>query len=36
VHRLEENLGALTVELTESDLQIIENSTPKNTVGARY
>jgi aryl-alcohol dehydrogenase-like predicted oxidoreductase len=36
VHRLEENLGALEVELTESHLQNIEDSTPTSTVGARY
>jgi aryl-alcohol dehydrogenase-like predicted oxidoreductase len=36
VHRLEENLGALNVELTQADLQVIEASMPSVTVGSRY
>ncbi len=36
VHRLEENLGALKVELTSDDLQVIEASLPVHTFGARY
>jgi aryl-alcohol dehydrogenase-like predicted oxidoreductase len=35
--RLEENIGALSVELTPDDLQDIENAASRNTVqGARY
>ncbi|MFM2267691.1 MAG: hypothetical protein RL757_1132 [Bacteroidota bacterium] len=36
VNRLEENLGALNVTLTPSDLAVIEASMPKTTVGNRY
>lgn len=36
VHRLEENLGAFNVELTQTDLAIIEKSMPSETVGERY
>lgn len=36
VHRLEENLGAYTVELTQADLAVIEASMPSKTVGERY
>ena len=36
IHRLEENLGALEVELTQEDLEEIEANAPKETVGARY
>ena len=36
VHRLEENLGALEVELTESDLATIAGHLPAATVGERY
>jgi aryl-alcohol dehydrogenase-like predicted oxidoreductase len=37
LHRLDENIGALSVELTPDDLQDIENSASKITVqGARY
>ena len=36
VHRLEENLGALNVELTQTDLVVIEESMPSKTVGERY
>jgi aryl-alcohol dehydrogenase-like predicted oxidoreductase len=36
IHRLEENLGALSVELTQADFDFIEASMPKITVGSRY
>ncbi len=36
IHRLEENLGALNVELTENDIAIIEEHIPSLTVGGRY
>ena len=37
LHRLQENLGAASVELTESDLLAIETAASKITVqGARY
>jgi len=36
IHRLEENLGAFTVELTPADLDTIQNSMPTETVGTRY
>jgi aryl-alcohol dehydrogenase-like predicted oxidoreductase len=36
VHRLEENLGALNVELTNADLATIEEHIPSVTVGNRY
>ena len=36
VHRLEENLGALAVELTEADLATIEAHAPSQTIGDRY
>ena len=36
VQRLEENLGANNVVLTEEDLKLIEISVPKITVGSRY
>ena len=36
IHRLEENLGAYNVELTESDMAEIQNSMPQATVGNRY
>lgn len=36
IHRLEENLGAFNVELTDSDLAIIQNSLPSETIGSRY
>lgn len=36
VHRLEENLGAYKVELTETDLAVIEKSMPSVTIGNRY
>lgn len=36
IHRLEENIGAYNVVLTEADIDIIETSIPKMTVGSRY
>lgn len=36
IHRLEENLGALKVELTEDELSVIEAHVPSATVGDRY
>jgi len=36
IHRLEENLGAVHVELTEEDLTIIKEYMPSETIGARY
>lgn len=36
IHRLEENLGALNVVLTEDDLSIIADNLPAVTVGERY
>jgi aryl-alcohol dehydrogenase-like predicted oxidoreductase len=36
INRLEENLGALNVQLSQSDLDTIEASLPKTTVGNRY
>jgi aryl-alcohol dehydrogenase-like predicted oxidoreductase len=37
LHRLEENIGAATVELTPDDLREIESAASKITVqGARY
>ena len=36
VNRLEENLGAFKVELTETDLATIQNSMPSETIGTRY
>jgi aryl-alcohol dehydrogenase-like predicted oxidoreductase len=36
VHRLEENLGAFKVELTNIDLATIQNSLPSQTIGNRY
>ena len=37
LNRMEENIGALEVELTADDLRIIEDATAKITVnGARY
>ena len=37
LHRLDENIGALSVELTPGDLRDIENAASKITVeGARY
>ncbi len=36
INRLEENLGAFNVELTQDDLATIEAHVPSETVGARY
>lgn len=36
IHRLEENLAAFKVELTDSDLATIQNSLPSETIGNRY
>jgi len=36
VHRLEENLGAFKVELTKTDLAVIQKSMPSETIGSRY
>ncbi len=36
IHRLEENLGAYNVILTEADLELLEISIPKVTIGNRY
>jgi len=36
INRLEENLGAFNVELTDADLAIIQNSLPLETIGSRY
>lgn len=36
VHRLEENLGAFKVELTNTDLAFIQKSSPSETMGNRY
>ena len=36
IHRLEENLGAYNVELTDSDLAVIEENMPSETIGDRY
>jgi aryl-alcohol dehydrogenase-like predicted oxidoreductase len=36
INRLEENLGALNVQLSQSDLDTIEASLPKTTIGNRY
>jgi len=36
IHRLEENLGAYKVELTDADLAVIQKSLPSKTIGSRY
>lgn len=36
VHRLEENIGAFKVELTKTDLALIQESMPAETIGNRY
>lgn len=36
IHRLEENLGAYNVVLTGSDMELINASVPKETIGSRY
>ncbi len=35
-HRLEENLGSFMVELTKTDLAVIQKSMPSETIGNRY
>ncbi|MGE0588697.1 MAG: aldo/keto reductase [Cyclobacteriaceae bacterium] len=36
ISRLEENLGAYSVDLTQGDMELINTSLPKETVGSRY
>jgi aryl-alcohol dehydrogenase-like predicted oxidoreductase len=36
VNRLEENLTACNVVLNQADMELIEDSLPKNTFGSRY
>lgn len=36
IHRLEENLGAYNVVLTQADMELIETSIPEITIGSRY
>lgn len=36
IHRLEENLGAYNVELTETDMAEIQDSLPVEAAGNRY
>ena len=36
IHRLEENLGAFRVELTKTDMAVIQESMPLETIGDRY
>jgi len=36
IHRLEENLGAFNVALSQEDLSLIQSSLPSETIGARY
>jgi aryl-alcohol dehydrogenase-like predicted oxidoreductase len=36
IHRLEENLSAYNVILTQADMELIEVSLPKETIGSRY
>ncbi len=36
IHRLEENLGAYNVTLSQADKELIEKSIPKETIGSRY
>lgn len=36
IHRLEENLGAYNVVLTQAEMELIEASIPKITIGGRY
>lgn len=36
IHRLEENLGAFTVQLTKADMDTIENALPAQVIGSRY
>lgn len=36
IHRLEENLGTYHVVLNRADMELIESSIPKTTIGSRY
>jgi aryl-alcohol dehydrogenase-like predicted oxidoreductase len=36
IHRLEENIGAFEVELTDADLTLIQEAMPSKTIGNRY
>jgi len=36
IHRLEENLGAFNVNLSENDMKLIASSLPQETIGSRY
>lgn len=36
IHRLEENLGAHNVVLSQADMELLETSIPKTTIGSRY
>ena len=36
IHRLTENLGAYNVVLSKDDMELINASTPKETIGSRY
>jgi aryl-alcohol dehydrogenase-like predicted oxidoreductase len=36
IHRLEENLGAFEVNITQADVEVIDASLPKAAVGNRY
>lgn len=36
INRLEENLGAYKISLTESDMEIIDRNMPSETFGSRY
>lgn len=36
IHRLEENLGAYNVVLSQADTELIKVSVPKITIGGRY
>ncbi|MBK8545833.1 MAG: aldo/keto reductase [Saprospiraceae bacterium] len=36
IHRLEENMGAFKVDLTKTDLDVIQKSMPSETIGNRY
>ena len=36
IHRLQDNVGALNIELTDDDLAVIKDNLPTETVGSRY
>ena len=36
IHRLEENIGAYNVVLSKADMELIEETSPKETMGSRY